>query len=308
MAVALLAAQSRVTRDSKERKYGIYLSCDIAAAFDSLRPSAIASFLQAECAAESWHESLQILRPLLEPELHFYWQDRLWSIPQTSGVQQGGSHSAVLFSYVLGLGLALEKLERSWRETGELCKHPSFSLLFMDDLLVAFSDWAEAVRLSSQFQRVLADMGLQLNFTKTCLMSHETVLAQGRALHLPSESLLQSTPWKTSCMYLKKPLTHFSSGASTTGSGYADTTAVLVEAAGKATHPAYESLKKCFRRGHWSSVQTTMHMCNQYIGTNVVLVQSPYGASSPLSAEDSSIANHCFGTYVGNVHPCRSRT
>ena len=156
----------------------------------------------------------------------------------------GGSHSAILFSYILGL--ALDRLEKSWKDEGEQCKHPSFSLLFMDDLLVAFASWPQALRLSAQLQQVLSEMGLGLNLAKTCLMSHESVLARGRELCLPDSSLLQAIPWQTSCMCLKKP--------------------ILVEAAGKASHFAYESLQQCFRRGHWSSIPTTVHMCNQYVG------------------------------------------
>ena len=85
---ALTSAHAKVSRDSKELHYGIYLACDIKAAFDSIRRSALATFLLEECAPELRQESLQLLRLVFSPG-------------QSSGVQQGGSHSAVIFAFVL---------------------------------------------------------------------------------------------------------------------------------------------------------------------------------------------------------------
>ena len=261
---ALMAAQARVTKDSKQHDYNIYLSCDIQTAFDSLDQSTVADFLLAESAENMGHESLQMLRLLVLPELRFYWQGYSWDVQQKAGVQQGGSHSAILFSYVIGL--ALQKLEREWKQQGELTKHASFCILFMDDLLVSFRDWGQAARLTAQLQDVLQRLGLRLNHAKTAFMSHQDVLDQGYDYPFPSGCLLPTITWATSCTYLRKPLTHFKLGAQSTGDGYADTTMVLLQSMGKATHMAFESLHQCLRKGHWGCIPITVQLCHQFIG------------------------------------------
>ena len=261
---ALLAAQARVTRDSKMQQYCIYLSCDVRAAFDSLSPGAVAAFLLEESDADRGHECLQMLRLLTRARLHFNWKGESWTIDQTSGVQQGGSHSAILFAYILGL--AVQRLENRWRAQGHEPRHSSFSLLFVDDILLSFATWQEAIELTLQLQELLATMGLVLNEDKTKFMSHASVLEAGRRLQLPQSSLLNRIDWGTTCMYLRKTLTHFEVGAQTSGVGFADTSMVLLEAAGKATHGAYESLHRCLQRGSWYCIDDTIKLCNRYVG------------------------------------------
>ena len=261
---ALLAAQARVTRDSKMQQYCIYLSCDVRAAFDSLSPGAVAAFLLEESDADRGHECLQMLRLLTRARLHFNWKGESWTTDQTSGVQQGGSHSAILFAYILGL--AVQRLENRWRAQGHEPRHSSFSLLFVDDILLSFATWQEAIELTLQLQELLATMGLVLNEDKTKLMSHASVLEAGRRLQLPESSLLNRIDWGTTCMYLRKTLTHFEVGAQTSGVGFADTSMVLLEAAGKATHGAYESLHRCLQRGSWYCIDDTIKLCNRYVG------------------------------------------
>ncbi|CAE7026676.1 unnamed protein product [Symbiodinium sp. CCMP2456] len=141
---------ARVTRESKLQSYGIYLSCDIQAAFDNISQTAVLQFLLEESDPGLGRETLQLFKLIMSLQLHFTWQGQNWTIPQQSGVQQGGSHSAVVFAYVLGL--AIQKLERSWRAQKETCMHSSFSLVFVDDLLVTFQNWAQADRLTAQLQ------------------------------------------------------------------------------------------------------------------------------------------------------------
>ena len=109
---ALLSAQYRVLRDSKEQQYDLYLSCDVQSAFDSLNHETIAHFLLRHCPCHQGREALQMLRLLVSPELCFYWRGHCWQTEQSSGVQQGGSHSAAIFAYILGL--ACQQLETTW--------------------------------------------------------------------------------------------------------------------------------------------------------------------------------------------------
>ena len=261
---ALSSAQARVTKESKTRQYNIYLSCDISAAFDNLRQSAVARFLLEQSPRDRLHESWQLLQLILHPSLEFQWLSREWKVDQVCGLQQGGSHSAVVFSYVLGR--AVQYLEEKWSSDGEECQHSSFFLLFVDDILATFKDWSQASRLVSQLIEFLASLGLALNPSKTKVMSHESVLRAGADFVFPPSCFLRDLSWGTECLYLKKRLTHFETGAQATQVGFADSTAVMLQSLGRATHVAFESLKQALRRGHWCCPRKTIQLCNQYLG------------------------------------------
>ena len=262
---ALLSAQYRVLRDSKEQQYDLYLSCDVQSAFDSLNHETIAHFLLRHCPCHQGREALQMLRLLVSPELCFYWRGHCWQTEQSSGVQQGGSHSAAIFAYILGL--ACQQLETTWMSEGETTRHTTFSLLFMDDLLISFGGWSQALRLTKRLQQTLAELGLQLNPKKTCLMSHPSVLELGQQYPFPDDCLLNHISWVTECVYLRKPLAHFQVGAAARGDNSADVSSILTSSAGKATHLAFESLQRCMRKGHWGCASDTVLLCNTYLGS-----------------------------------------
>ena len=262
---ALLSAQYRVLRDSKEQQYDLYLSCDVQSAFDSLNHETIAHFLLRHCPCHQGREALQMLRLLVSPELCFYWRGHWWQTEQSSGVQQGGSHSAAIFAYILGL--ACQQLETTWMSEGETTRHTTFSLLFMDDLLISFGGWSQAVRLTKRLQQTLAELGLQLNPKKTCLMSHPSVLELGQQYPFPDDCLLNHISWVTECVYLRKPLTHFQSGSCCAGRKQCRCLQHSHLSAGKATHLAFESLQRCMRKGHWGCASDTVLLCNTYLGS-----------------------------------------
>ena len=111
-------------------------------------------------------------------------------------------------------------------------------------------------------------------------MSHKSILEQGTAFEFPEHSLLRDVRWDTTCIYLRKPLMHFDLGASsTTTAGPPDTTSVLLQSAGTALHGAYESLKKCLKRGHWACFEETVQMANQYLGGTWFWYSSHVGAA-----------------------------
>ena len=261
---ALAAAHARVTKESKEQRYGIYLSCDVQAAFDSVCQSSVAEFLLRESSPLLGQESMQLLQLVMSPHLQFSWQDQQWELLQGRGVQQGGSHSAVLFAFLLGI--AVQRMEQTWRDAGETSLHHTFSLVFVDDLLFTFTDWAQAVRLTHSLQEHLAVLGLRLNPSKTCVMSHESQLQRGREHQFPPQCFLSSLTWSTQCTYLKKVLTHYEVRSQAVDVGFPDSTALLLHAAGKATHAAFEGLKQALRRGHWCAPKQTIQICNIYLG------------------------------------------
>ena len=72
------------------------------------------------------------------PGLHFQWKGESWSLLPQRGVQQGGTHSAILFAYVLGLAVE----EASWDQP---C---TFGCAFVDDLLLSLRNWHQAIRFA----------------------------------------------------------------------------------------------------------------------------------------------------------------
>ena len=64
---------------------------------------------------------------------------------------------------------------------GELSRHSSFSILFMDDLLLCFDGWDQASHLTKQLENLLSPRGLSLNADKTSIMSHSSMLDRSRA-------------------------------------------------------------------------------------------------------------------------------
>ena len=212
---ALFCAQARVTKESKGKRHGVWLSCDVQSAFDTLRMTQVAKFLVQGSDERLGLEALQLLKLVMLPTLHFHWRDASRQIRQQSGVQQGGSHSALLFSYILGL--AISRLDKLWRDRGEPCLHQTFSIAFVDDLLLTFANWSQANRLTMELCAHLQLLGLKLNPKKTKVMTHASVLPLAREVDFSADSLLPHLAWGTSCVYLRKTLTHFEVGAQATG-------------------------------------------------------------------------------------------
>lgn len=204
------------------------------------------------------------MRLVMGASLSFSWRRESWNIRQSCGVQQGGSHSAILFSYILGL--AISRLDKLWRSRGEPCTHQTFTIAFVDDLLLAFTSWAQADRLTLELQDCLYELGLKLNLTKTQVMTHASQLQLGRGHAFLANSVLPKVQWSESCTYLRKTLRHFEVGESANPSGPLDTTGLLISAMGQSCHAAYEALHKTLRKGHWCSPRDTLRLCNQYVG------------------------------------------
>ena len=69
---ALASAQSRLTRESKEERYCVHLSCNISAAFDSIDVAAVSDFICSDSDERLGAEALQLLQLILGPVLHFF--------------------------------------------------------------------------------------------------------------------------------------------------------------------------------------------------------------------------------------------
>lgn len=156
----------------------ILVQLDISKAFDTMH---IDSFLQyfkdhwSACTAKS----ASLLRWFLtHSRLRVQLFDKTWWCQQQWGTQQGGSHSPTLFGRVVAG--RFQSLARKWREKGENSAFQSsglflWGLWFIDDATLLFRNSAQLSRLLPEVLSLLADMGLAVNVSKSCLFG----------LHLP---------------------------------------------------------------------------------------------------------------------------
>ena len=144
--------------------------------------------------------------------------------------------------------------------------HQTFTIAFVDDLLLTFSTWQQADRLAMELRDCLQGLGLQLNLTKTRVMTHASQIQSGRQHAFSTESILANLQWGESCTYLRKTLQHFEVGMSMQPTGPLDTSTSLLTAMGHSCHAAYEALNKSLRKGHWASPRHTLKLCNMYVG------------------------------------------
>ena len=143
---ALASAHWWIAHESISQMHGrVWLNADLTAAFDSLCHRSLLQFVQAHTQDGCHHEALRLMQIVMRPQLHFIWQQFQWDMGQSSGVQQGHSHSAILFAYVVGH--ILEDLFKKWRERGEDTTTRDWGWLFVDDLLCSFDSWTQARKL-----------------------------------------------------------------------------------------------------------------------------------------------------------------
>ena len=188
---ALFAAQHMMAIARVTGKEPIFIRLDIKGAFDNLSHASVASFL-ATLPAAACHEAMQLMTLLLEQKLRFSFLNEHWDIHCTNGTPQGGSHSAGLFARTLDH--AIGGLLSSWEADGYTPAFPPlWLLLFVDDILLCFSDWAEAIRLLPTFLACLSKQGLEVNFSKSCLIASHALPATATRHGTPENVPLGAT-------------------------------------------------------------------------------------------------------------------
>ena len=83
--------------------------------------------------------------------------------------------------------------------------------LFIDDLILRFSQWKDAQSFVSLLAEVMAQGGFQFALSKCSVMSTETRLAEGRTLVCP-DSALARMQWSAGAKYLRKTIQHCPTG------------------------------------------------------------------------------------------------
>ncbi|CAE7274880.1 CBWD5, partial [Symbiodinium sp. KB8] len=198
---ALSTAHHLVDRETKWNKSSVWISLDVSAAFDSLALSQVGAFLHEEVGPHCRWEALRMFQVMKHSHLEFHYMGQQWSVDQTSGVQQGGSHSSWIFSCVLAR--QIQRLFQQWHHTMPPSLHSTYGLLYIDDILICLPDWHVADAMYEQLCDALKSLGLTINVEKTHLMASHSFLLEGE-LTLPQHSVLRQLKWATKLQYLKK--------------------------------------------------------------------------------------------------------
>ena len=248
---ALFAAQQMVNVVNVRGQEPLFLKLDIKGAFDNLRHASVADLL-ATLPAACCHEAFRLMCLLLGQKVRFSFLDAQWELHSSNGTPQGGSHSAVLFARTLDH--AIGKLGATWETMGH---NPAFDpiwpLLFVDDILLCFKDWAQAIALLPSFLDCLSTLGLEINFGKSCLVTNSRL----SSTLLPSHGLelLKQFPWVEHTQYLRKPF------------GYNLPVDAIHQQAIQILFGAWGKLKPVLKRCSWQHPSTTVRMLDQYVAS-----------------------------------------
>ena len=239
-------------------KTPLFLKLDIKGAFDNLRHASVANFL-ATLPPQVSHEAMRLMQLLLDQTIQFSFLDAHWETHSSNGTPQGGSHSAGLFARTLDH--AIGNLLQQWEAQGHVPLFPPlWLLLFVDDILMCFSSWTQALRLLPSFVDCLAQLGLHINPAKSCLVVSPGLRASSPPRH--QLGILHQFPWVEHTTYLRKPF------------GYNLDPDALPHQAIQLIHAAWGRLRPVLKRCHWRHPATTCKMLDQYVG-NAFLWLSP---------------------------------
>ena len=249
---ALFAAQHMIALATVTDKQPLFLKLDIKGAFDNLRHASVAAFL-ATLPAPACYESMRLLSLLLEQKIHLSFLHDHWELHTSNGTPQGGSHSAGLFARTLDH--AIGQLLRTWEAAGHSPVFPPlWLLLFVDDILLCFRGWVQAIRLLPSFLECLSTLGLEVNYAKSCLVLSPALRSSPPPS--PSLELLKRFPWVENTQYLRKPF------------GYRlEVDAVHHQQSLQLIYGACGKLKPVLKRCHWTNPLSTSRLLDQYVGS-----------------------------------------
>ena len=222
----------------------------------SLCHRSLLQFIQAHTPEGCHHEALRLTQVVLRPQLHFFWQKFQWNMGQPSGVQQGHSHSAIPFAFVVGH--LLEDLFKKWRDRGEHTTTRDCGWLFVDDLLCSFDSWAQARVLVPEIVEAFGRAGLRVSLKQSEVLCTLQTLEEGRALDWEPDEFLFSIPWTSCTKYLRKPLTHLKVAESTY--------TVLLPIMKQRVHLAREQLRQVVKGLRWHQPYLAMRLVDRYVG------------------------------------------
>ena len=254
---ALFCTASYFDKESVMQQYSIWFNTDIASAFDSISHVALAQFLQRHATDDNILETARLIQVATQSTMLFQWGGEEFYIQQSRGIQQGGTHSCLLFSAVLGV--LLGQLQRDWSREGESNTHGVFLWTYIDDLLLCFKDWDQALRLSARLQEALRTLGLQINPEKSSFVSHVSRLQVDRA-SFPRDSLPFQCKWEEQAIYLRKAFRHWDSMPMSNGNKLIPTIIASCQA-------SFETLQPIMKVHTWMSPAAGIHFLSKYVGS-----------------------------------------
>eukprot|EP00438_Fugacium_kawagutii_P011708 Skav231763 [mRNA] locus=scaffold695:213065:216289:- [translate_table: standard] len=247
---ALFAAHCMMSIVEVSDMNPIYVKLDIRGAFDNIRHASIAQFLTHLPPAVAF-EAHGLMKLLLEQRLLFNFLHDEWVIHSANGTPQGGSHSAGLFARVLDH--AVGQVTAKWEADGHTSVFPPiWLLLFVDDILLTFKGWAQATCLLPSLLAALQQIGLCINYAKSCVVANKATIHSMPPKHLLG--ILAELQWTCNTQYLRKPL------------GFEIGHDSLLQSVVQLIHQAWGRLKPLLKKCHWSRPLTTMTLMNRYVG------------------------------------------
>ena len=173
VAETLKCAQALFSQSAMYRDEYIYLRLDIAGAFDNSDINSLLRLFEDHYHPQVASSCRFMQRMMQNQRLRFTFLGAEWIVPMMRGTVQGGTHSPKLFAHLLA-GI-FSKLRQRWERGGE---DPPFkaqevdlwSLLFIDDGILAFRNMQQALRLFPEVLLALNAVGLQVNLSKSKIL------------------------------------------------------------------------------------------------------------------------------------------
>lgn len=248
---ALFAAHSMLELAAvSDEPEPLFLKLDIRGAFDNLRHASVAAYL-ATLPKHAAYEAERLMRLLLHQTFMFSFFHEEWQLQISNGTPQGGSHSAGLFARTLDHAIA--RAVHQWEEAGHTPKFPPlWLLLYVDDILLCFKNWGQATCLLPSFLEALNDIGLQINYAKSCVVASPWLLARAPPQHQLGP--LQHFQFTHETQYLRQPF------------GFGVSIETLCQHALKLAHSAWGQLKPILKKCHWTQPWSTLKLVDQYVG------------------------------------------
>ena len=199
---ALFLAANRLQRESLEQSPAIWVSADVASAFDSVRWDKMRQVLHHISGEQVQPEVQRLVLEMSSHRISFDFAGEAATFRPRRGILQGGTHSSQVFSAIIEY--IMHHALRDWQQN-----HPDRvdAWAYVDDCLLVFKSWAALQEVLPKICQAFQEHGLVWNLAKTNVASTLQVLEEGQSL-LPHDHFLRECKWSTSFPYLGCLMAH----------------------------------------------------------------------------------------------------